>query len=86
MPGLWNLYTRPDTGYEEASCAILTRPAAPAIARIHDRMPVILSPKIWRQRLSRAVTDPDTAKDMLAANALEDMRAYPVSRRANTPK
>jgi putative SOS response-associated peptidase YedK len=41
--GLWSIWYR-DDGTKLRSCTILTAPANPAIAPLHDRMPVILEP------------------------------------------
>jgi len=41
--GLWDRWTNPAGGESKDSFAILTIPAAPALAAIHDRMPVILT-------------------------------------------
>ncbi len=41
--GLWSIWHAPE-GDQLRTCTILTRPANPAIAPLHDRMPVILAP------------------------------------------
>lgn len=43
MAGLWECWESPK-GKELFSFSIITLPAAPAIAHLHDRMPAILSP------------------------------------------
>jgi putative SOS response-associated peptidase YedK len=40
--GLWSIWRREET--ELRSCTIITTAANPAVARLHDRMPVILDP------------------------------------------
>jgi putative SOS response-associated peptidase YedK len=42
--GLWSIWRGPDE-QQLRSCTILTAPANPAIASLHDRMPVILEPQ-----------------------------------------
>ena len=43
--GLWSMWKGPD-GERLRSCAILTTAANAAVAPLHDRMPVILAPKV----------------------------------------
>ena len=76
--GLWERWEPPD-GEAVESCTIVTTNAAPAIAHIHPRMPVILEPSALETWL---------AGDPMAATALlhpygAALRAYPVSRRVN---
>jgi len=42
LAGLWESFRDPDTGEEGLSAAIIVCPANPFMAKIHDRMPVIL--------------------------------------------
>lgn len=60
--GLWNVAKTADpaTGADEwmVSYAIVTQPASPHIASIHDRMPLILPRELWDEWL-----DPDRAGD-----------------------
>jgi putative SOS response-associated peptidase YedK len=58
--GLWESWRRPD-GAALRSFAILTREASPAVARIHDRMPVVLAREDFAAWLS-----PETAPEALA--------------------
>lgn len=79
--GLWEKWSR--RGAEPlVTCTILTTTPAPAIAHIHDRMPVILSPAAREQWLDRE-TDSDTLKSLLVPVADEDIVAYPVSTLVN---
>ena len=41
--GLWSIWHAPDGGTLR-TCTIITRPANSAVAALHDRMPVILTP------------------------------------------
>lgn len=54
--GLWEIWNSPEGEVE--SCAMLTTVANPLIARLHDRMPVILHLDEIRLWLDRQVTDP----------------------------
>ena len=42
--GLWAVWTG-QNGTQVLSCALLSKAAAPGIAHIHDRMPVVLKPE-----------------------------------------
>ena len=42
--GLWEVWTDPETGEEVTSCTIITCAPNPLIAKLHNRMPVILDP------------------------------------------
>lgn len=78
---LWSLWARPGTA-PVLSCALLTKPAAPDIAFIHPRMPVVLKPDRYAAWL-----DPDTPPgevQQLIANAREDLASHPVSTRVNS--
>ena len=59
------------------SCALLTKAAAPGIAHIHDRMPVVLRPQHCEEWL-----DPGTSPERIQAiiaDAAEEFEAYAVS-------
>ena len=56
--GLWAMWRRGDE--EIRSCTILTTEANPLVARLHDRMPVILPPSKWGQWL-----DPQSSPEAL---------------------
>jgi hypothetical protein len=53
------------------------------MARIHDRMPVIIAPEDYARWLDPAGTDQAGISRMLAPYPAELMRAYPVSSRVN---
>jgi len=78
--GIRSLWERP--GAEpQLTCALITRPAPPPLARIHPRMPAVLRPEHFSRWL-----DPASATDdvqALLAAAREDMEAHPVSTRVN---
>ncbi len=58
IAGLWSTWRDPDTGAAKRTCVLLTRPAAGPVARIHDRMPVVLHPEAWSRWLDPEVRDP----------------------------
>ena len=57
--GLWSVW-KDDSERQLRSCTILTMPANPAVAPLHDRMPVILEPEA-----EPAWLDPKTDRDSL---------------------
>ena len=63
----------------------LTTAANPLVAELHDRMPVILSPRDYAAWLDPAAARPDL-EALLAPYPAEDMEAWPVSRRVNSPR
>ena len=81
--GLLAHWQAPD-GAAVLSCALLTRAAAPAIADIHDRMPLVLSPADYEAWLA-AEQRPEVLTRLLAG-AREDFQGYPVSTRVNDPR
>lgn len=78
--GLWERWQAPDGG-EIESCSILTAEAAPQIAAIHHRMPVILDPAAFDAWLG---APQDAAEALLGPyRGTRALEAYPVDRRVN---
>lgn len=77
---LWSVW-EPAGGAPVASCALLTKPAAPAVAFVHPRMPVVLKPEYFEAWLDSAA--PEHKLDAAIADARTDLEAYPVSTRVN---
>ncbi len=63
--GLWETWTGPN-GEEVETAAIVTTRASNAIAPIHDRMPVIISPDSFDLWLDGANVDGETAAALIA--------------------
>jgi Uncharacterized conserved protein len=82
--GLWDRWESPDKGVIE-TCTILTTVANAVLAPIHDRMPVILPPREYDRWLDPALRDPDSLAPLLVPFPPEEMLAFPVSPRVNTP-
>lgn len=81
--GLWSAWARED-GSVLLSCALLSKEAAPAIAGIHHRMPVVLPREHFDDWL-----DPSngTAQALeLIETAKGDLDGYPVSTRVNSAR
>lgn len=68
------------------SCTIVTQDARGVLARIHDRMPVLVDPTHWSAWLDPATDDPDSLlARVLADGAVEELLTYPVSTLVNKP-
>jgi putative SOS response-associated peptidase YedK len=80
--GLWEGWRRPD-GEILRTFTILTTYANSTMARLHERMPVILEPADWPVWLGEAEGDPAA---LLGPAADHVLQFWPVSRRVNTPK
>lgn len=76
--GIWSTWTDPATDLARRTCAILTTDAAPAIADIHDRMPVWLAADLWEDWLDREATDPDDLRPILDQASPGEVVARPV--------
>lgn len=62
--GVWDSWTDRDTGTALYSFTMLTTAAAPSLAHVHDRMPVII-PARYREAWLDRETTPETARRML---------------------
>lgn len=82
--GLWESWRSPE-GQVLESCAILTTAANPAIAPIHDRMPVILHPDEFSLWLDREVHEADRLAPLFAPYPADRLEVYPVSSLVNSP-
>lgn len=83
--GLWSTWKAPDTVMPIVTAAIITRDAAPAVAHVHDRMPVILHPVAWTRWLSPDVKDPKQVQEILGVNAILEAKTWPVTRQMSKP-
>jgi putative SOS response-associated peptidase YedK len=83
--GLWERWIAPD-GSEVRSCTIITGKPNELVRSIHDRMPVIVRPELYRQWLDPSELPPDQAERMLTPYPSEEMEAFAVSPRVNNPK
>lgn len=81
--GLMANWRAPD-GQWIVSCALLSTAAAPAIAHIHDRMPVVLAPESLAAWLDPNQSVEDVGR--IVARAREDFTAHPVSTRVNNAR
>jgi putative SOS response-associated peptidase YedK len=79
--GLWSIWHGED-GETLRTCTIITAPASPAIAPLHDRMPVILAPAAEGRWLERS-QPPDRLHELLAGLAPDETALRPVGPAVN---
>jgi putative SOS response-associated peptidase YedK len=85
VAGLWDTWKNP-SGESIHTCTILTTESNELMADIHDRMPVILSKEkrsIW---LNPSIHDKEQLKSLLVPYDADEMMAYEVSEKVNSPK
>lgn len=80
---LWAVWERPGAG-AIISCALLSKEAAPRIAGIHHRMPVVLKPEHYEAWLNPATASPQVSE--MIADAREDLQGYRISTKVNSPR
>jgi len=80
--GLWDSWRTPE-GTALETCTILTTTPNQLLAKVHDRMPVILPVASYDLWLDPGFRDLATATAMLKPYGSERMRRYPVSTRVN---
>ena len=80
--GLWDRRKSPE-GETVESCCIVTCEPNELAAKFHNRMPVIIAPEDYDTWLTGT---PEQALALLKPYPAEDMRAYPVSSKVNSPK
>jgi len=80
--GLWEFWKSPE-GQELRTCTIITTSANELVAKIHERMPVILTGDYMNAWLMPAPSDELMA--LLKPYPPQFMASYPVSRAVNSP-
>lgn len=83
MAGIWERWRAPE-GSDVESFAIVTTAANTFMARIHDRMPVILPREHWNAWLGEAPKESLTG--LLTPPPSEALREHAVSKRVNNPR
>lgn len=83
--GLWESWEGPG-GEAVESCALLTTAPNDLLLPIHDRMPVILSPRDYDLWLSPEIRDIQVLSPLFRPYPSEEMTAYPVRTLVNNPK
>ena len=84
MGGLLEHWQSPEG--EIATFTILTTEANALMAKIHDRMPVIIRPENYSTWLDTNLTDVTKIQAIALTYPDRLMEAYPVSRKVNSPK
>lgn len=84
LAGIGASRTDPHTGEVLETLAVLTCPPNAVMAKVHDRMPVILPPAAWAAWLDPVAAIDDLAR-LLVTYPAKGMRAWPVNRRVNSP-
>lgn len=79
--GLWERWEKDGQALE--SCTVIVTAANGLMRRIHDRMPVILSPDDYTQWLDAGIHDPAKIQPLLKPCPSEWLQAYPVSTAVN---
>jgi putative SOS response-associated peptidase YedK len=82
MAGLWDAWQDPAGGIL-LSCSIVVTEANPLVARIHDRMPLILPPETHAQWLDPQERSQARLRSLLRPYPEAAMSLRPVSRRVN---
>jgi putative SOS response-associated peptidase YedK len=83
--GLWERWS-PAQGEAVESCTILTTSPNELIARLHDRMPVIVPRARFAEWLAESPLDAGAAAALLAPFPADGMEAVPVSARVSSPR
>jgi putative SOS response-associated peptidase YedK len=82
--GLYDTWTTPD-GEDLSTFTIITTDADESMARLHNRMPVILARALEDAWLDPALTQAHDVLDVLSRSTGLELDAYPVSRLVNKP-
>ena len=83
--GLWERWRDPAGGEELTTCTLITTAANALVASIHERMPVILPREAYAAWLNPTLTDLRAVRALLRSLPAEQLCAWPVSRRVNSP-
>lgn len=84
LGGLWDAWSGPG-GEVVESCTILTTEPNDVVAPLHGRMPVIVPRERFDVWLGGEGEKVPPLRTVLAPYPADEMEAYPVSRRVNTP-
>ncbi len=82
LAGLWERWLG-EQNEELLTFTVITTPANPEVARLHDRMPAILAEKDWERWLDPGGLERDKALGMLTPAPEGTLEAFPVSTAVN---
>lgn len=86
LAGVWSSW-RPERDAEPLlTFSILTRAAAPGLAGLHDRMPVVLPESAYETWLDPAATDTAPLQQLLGEQSLTTFRHHAVTTYVNNPR
>lgn len=77
-------YWKDDSGRTVRSCSIVTTPPNEMMARIHDRMPAMLSSEAESLWLDPMTEDPEPLASVLVPYPSDEMTSYEVSKAVNS--
>ena len=83
--GLWEVWHSKE-GDIILTCNIITTEPNELVAKIHNRMPVILPPEAYSEWLAPEERQPDQLNHLLGSYPAQELVAFPVSRLVNSPK
>ncbi|MFM9994227.1 MAG: SOS response-associated peptidase [Phycisphaerales bacterium] len=83
LAGLWERWTKGAEPVE--SFTIITTTPNALMAKLHDRMPVIVDPGDYDRWLDPGA-DPSSLSALIRPNEPEEFEAYPIGTRVNSPK
>ena len=88
MAGLYEFWRDPERPVDDpdawlTTCTVLTTDAIEPLARIHDRMPLLVPRESWGQWLDPDLVDGAAALALVGPAEAGDLEAYPVSERVN---
>jgi putative SOS response-associated peptidase YedK len=82
IAGIWSSWSHPETAERLYTCSILTTDPNELVARLHDRMPVVLDSADWDAWL-RETTPLTDLRSLLRPAPAESLDAYAVSPAVN---
>ena len=82
LAGLWERWNKRSEPFE--SCSILTTEPNDLIAKLHNRMPLIISQEFYERWLDPAV-EGSALQELLTPYPADELTFYPVSRLVNSP-
>lgn len=83
--GLYEVWKSPE-GEEVTTCTIITTEANELMKPIHERMPVIIPREHQDKWLDLTIEDHNSVLELLRPISANEMEAYPVSKRVNSPR
>ena len=84
--GLWSSWKPENDAEPLLTFSVLTRAAAPSVAGLHDRMPVVLPESSYNAWLDPSHADSSTLRQIIANQSLGDFKHATVSTYVNNPR